>query len=210
MPDDNKKSKCLRVGVTGGIGSGKSTVCRMFEVLGIPVYDADDRARGLIVEDPAIRAGIVALFGPDAYLPDGSYNRSLVAGIVFHQKEKLAELNALVHPAVEKDSSRWHAEQEAKGVPYTIKEAALMVESGSHKHLDRLIVVTAPEALRIRRVMDRDGLPEAAVSARLRNQLPEAEKVKLADYEIVNDGQTPLVPQVWNVHRALLEQVASD
>lgn len=201
MPDKINTSNCLRVGITGGIGSGKTTVCQIFETLGIPVYDADYWAKWLITNDLEVKQAITGLFGPDAYLPDGAYNRALVAGIVFRDPEKLAALNAAVHPAVERHARSWHEAQAQKGVPYTLKEAALLVENGSYQLLDRLIVVTAPEDLRIRRVMQRDGISEAAVRARMQNQLPEAEKVRVADFVIVNDGERSLVRQVWAVHR---------
>lgn len=204
MAIQKNNSEPLRVGITGGIGSGKTTVSRIFEALGVPVYDADYWAKWLIVHDPGVREAIVGLFGPDAYLPDGSYNRPLVAALVFENPEKLAKLNAAVHPAVERHSRDWHAQQVRTGAPYTLKEAALMVESGSHHFLDVLIVVTAPEEIRIHRVMDRDGVSEEAVRARMRNQLPEAEKTALADYVIVNDGRHLLIPQVWTVHRKLI------
>jgi dephospho-CoA kinase len=199
----SKDKKCLRVGITGGIGSGKSTVARMFAALGVPVYDADHWARWLIQHDEHLRKQIVDLLGPEAYDASGAYDRAYVAGIVFQNKEQLAGLNALVHPAVELHGRQWHEEQCRTGVPYTLKEAALMIESGSYRHLDTLIVVTAPEPLRIQRVMQRDGVPAEAVQARIRNQMPEAEKAALADYVIVNDGAHLLAPQVWKVHRAL-------
>jgi dephospho-CoA kinase len=193
----------LRVGITGGIGSGKTTVCRIFEALGVPVYDADFWAKWLIANDPDVRMAIIALFGPEAYLPDGAYNRAFVAGIVFNNPEKLAALNAAVHPAVELHSRAWHDQQALVGHPYTLKEAALLVESGGYLFLDALIVVTAPEEIRVQRVMARDGIEAAAVRARIRNQMPEAEKIALANYLIVNDGQHLLIPQVWAVHRKL-------
>lgn len=210
MPEEqqtaNNREKSLRVGITGGIGSGKSLVCRMFAKLGVPVYDADYWAKWLVSYDPEIKKGIVDLFGPEAYTSDGEYNRPYVAKIVFAEPSGLAGLNALVHPAVERHSRAWHEEQAALGHPYTLKEAALMVESGSHKWLDYLIVVTAPEALRIRRVMRRDGLTEAEVRARMASQMPESEKVKLADFVIFNDGMQMLIPQVWRIHRLLVEK----
>lgn len=197
---------CPRVGITGGIGSGKSTVCRIFESLGIPVYDADAWAKWLIVHDKSVKNGILELFGTEAFTPDGTYNRAFVSRIVFEQKEKLAALNALVHPAVERHGRSWHEQQCRAGARYTLREAALMIESGNHQHLDYLIVVTAPEALRVQRTMQRDGIPEAQVLARMRNQLPEEEKVKLADFVVVNDGRQMLLPQVWQIHQALLRQ----
>lgn len=195
----------LRVGITGGIGSGKSTVCRIFhDALGIPVFYADIWAKKLISFDPALRKGIVGIFGPEAYTSDGEYNRTYVARIAFSDPAKLAALNALVHPAVEAESREWHHNQAELGFPYTLKEAALMVESGSHEHLDFLIVVTAPEDLRIQRVIQRDGVTEEQVRARMEGQLSEIEKLKLADFIIVNDGSQLLIPQVWEVHQAVL------
>lgn len=198
------------MGITGGIGSGKTTVCRIFAALGVPVYDADYWAKWLITNDPEVKLAIEALVGPEAYLADGSYNRTLVASVVFHDKDKLAALNAIVHPAVERHSAAWHDRYAALGKAYTLKEAALMVESGSHRHLDFLIVVTAPEALRIRRVMERDHLPETAVRDRLKNQLPEAEKAALADFRINNDGTQLLIPQVWAIHQILTVRARLD
>ncbi len=199
----------LRVGITGGIGSGKSTVGQIFQALGIPVYDADRRAKWLIQHDAALKQGILEIFGEEAYLPDGSYNRPRVAAIAFAQPDQLAALNALVHPAVERDSRDWHREQIAAGAPYTLKEAALLIESGSHRWLDALIVVTAPEALRIERVLQRDGLTLEQVQARLVNQLPETDKLRLAQHIIVNDGTQLLLPQVLAIHRQLLASRAS-
>ena len=201
---NNHQRTCPRVGITGGIGSGKTTVCQIFESLGIPVYYADDWAKWLINNEGALKKGIVEIFGHEAYTPDGAYNRPFVAKVVFDNKQKLAALNALVHPAVERHSHSWHEEKAASGVPYTLKEAALIIESGSHQFLDFLIVVTAPEALRIQRVVQRDGATEEQVRARMANQLSEAEKVALADFVIVNDGTQALIPQVWRIHRAIL------
>jgi dephospho-CoA kinase len=192
-----------RIGITGGIGSGKTTVCEIFAALGIPVYNADHWARWLIQNDTDIRAGIVDIFGPQAYTAtDGQYDRKFVGTVVFKDKEKLAQLNALVHPAVERHSQQWHLEQ--IDAPYTLKEAALMIESGSNRYLDGLIVVTAPEELRITRVVARDGIDAAAVRARIAHQMPESEKVTLANWVINNDGKLQLVPQVWAIHREIV------
>lgn len=195
------EKQALRVGITGGIGSGKTTVCRIFESLGIPVYDADHWAKWLIEHDETVQAGIIALFGPHAY-NNGVYDRAYIAGIVFQDAAKLTALNALVHPAVEQHSRAWHAQH--TGYAYTLKEAALLIESGSNRYLDRLIVVTAPVDIRIQRVVQRDGLSEAQVIARMERQLPEPEKIAIADFVIVNDGQHALVPQVWQIHQALV------
>lgn len=197
----------LRVGITGGIGSGKTTVCRIFATLGIPIYYADDRAKWLMANDPDLRHELTQLFGAMAYLPNGSLHRSYIAGIVFHRPDRLQALNQLVHPAVGRDSLAWEAEHD--DVPYTLREAALLYESGSYRQLDKIITVTAPEALRIQRVMARDGVDEAAVRARMDRQWPEAEKVQRADFVIHNDGRESLIPQVWHLHHQLLERSPS-
>lgn len=189
----------LKIGITGGIGSGKTTVCQIFETLGIPIYYADARAKWLMSNDENLKSGILDLFGPEAYL-DHQLNRPFIAGIVFQDRSKLDQLNQLVHPAVAKDSLNWHLAQTA---PYTLKEAALLFESGSYQQLDQIIVVTAPKNIRIQRVMKRDQVEEAAVVARMNNQMPENEKVALANYIIYNDGKQALIPQVFKVDKAL-------
>lgn len=196
----------LRVGITGGIGSGKTTVCEIFQSLGIPVYSADFWAKWLIEHDEQVKAGILDLLGPEAYDPNGAYNRAWVARIVFDQPEKLSALNALVHPAVEAHSRRWHEAEMEKGAPYTLREAALLIESGGYRFVDALIVVTAPEALRIERVMQRDQVDAVAVKARMAKQMPEEEKLAFADFVINNDGQSALIPQVIAIHRQLSGQ----
>ncbi len=193
-----------KVGITGGIGSGKTTVCKIFETLGIPIYYADDRAKWLMVNSPALQTGIINLFGKESYDEEGQLNRAYIGGIAFKHPKKLQKLNALVHPAVFVDGENWQQEQLALQFPYTLKEAALLYESGSHKFLDKMIVVTAPEELRIERVMKRDGLDKEAVQDRIARQMPEAEKVAQADYIITNDGQQLLIPQVLEIHQQLL------
>jgi dephospho-CoA kinase len=187
-----------KIGITGSIGSGKSTVTQIFATLGIPVYDADSRAKLLMVTSPALISQIKKLFGDDAYLSDGSLNRPHIAQQAFHNKQILTQLNALVHPAVFNDFDNWCAQQ--SGVVYVIKEAALMFESDSYKQLDEVIVVTAPEALRIQRTITRDGITAEAVLARMKNQLTEEEKKQRAQYEIKNDEQHLLIPQVLKLH----------
>lgn len=194
----------LRVGITGGIGSGKSTVCRIFGFFGVPVYDADYWAKWLLNNNEGIKMAVRKVFGPEAYMPE--YNRAFIAKSVFNDPEKLAALNAIAHPAVEKHSLAWHREQISNGSPYTVKEAALIIESGAYKYLDFLILVSAPEKLRIQRVMDRDGVNMEQVLGRIRNQLPESEKMNFADAVIVNDGQHSLIKQVWKLHQTLLKR----
>ena len=192
----------LKVGITGGIGSGKTTVCKVFEALGIPVYYADWHARQLMVNAPRLVAGVKELFGPDAYLEDGALNRPYIAEKVFNNDKNLQQLNHLVHPAVAEDADRWHHAQE--NVPYTLKEAALLFESGINKQLDKVITVFAPEELRLQRVIARDKVSAKEVRARMVKQMPEAEKLKLADFVVYNDGAHSLVRQVWDIHQALL------
>jgi dephospho-CoA kinase len=189
------------VGITGGIGSGKTTVCKIFEVLGVPVYYADERAKWLLNNDASVKEKVVALLGNDAY-SNGELNRPLIAEKVFADKDLLEQYNAIVHPAVAEDTLSWNSQHLDE--PYVLKEAALLVETGSYLNLDKLIVVTAPENIRIERVMQRDGLSEAAVMARIKNQMPESEKVKLADFVILNDGTQSLIEQVKNIHQEIM------
>ncbi len=195
----------LRLGITGGIGSGKTTVCKIFETLHIPIYYADDRAKWLMVNSPALQTGIIQLFGEQAYFADGALNRAHIGSIAFKDPAKLQKLNALVHPAVFVDGENWQQEQLALGAPYTLKEAALIYETGSYKMLDKVIVVTAPQDLRIARVMKRDDLSEQEVKERIARQMPEAEKVAKADFVINNDGQHSLIKQVLAIHQEILE-----
>lgn len=199
----NIQKKPLKIGITGGIGSGKTTACQIFAALGIPVYYADSRAKWLMANHPPLREGIAQLFGAQAYLPDGRLNRAYIAQMAFADKALLGQLNALVHPVVGQDSETWHEQQ--KG-PYTLKEAALLFESGSFRGLDAVIVVTAPEPLRVQRVMSRDRATEEQVQSRIRQQMPEQEKAALADFIIQNDGQQLLIPQVCSIHQQLLQR----
>ncbi len=186
----------LKVGITGGIGSGKTTVCRIFEMLNIPVYYADDRAKWLMQHDPVLKENIITLLGPTAYLPEGGLNRAHIGKQVFSDKKLLDKLNKLVHPAVFLDGQNWFAEQSSS---YALKEAALFYETGSYQQMDKMIVVTADREERIRRVMLRDGLERAAVEARMDKQLPEEEKVEKADYVIYNDGREMLIPKILEI-----------
>ncbi len=197
----------LSVGITGGIGSGKTTVCQIFEVLGIPVYYADIRAKQLMTESREIVRGIKELFGPEAYLDDGRLNRPFIAGIVFKDASKLQQLNAIVHPAVYLDGQRWHESQQ--GVPYTLKEAALTFETGGYKLLDKTITVYAPAEIRIQRVMERDQSSREAVEDRISKQMPDEEKIKLADFVVHNYDNRPLIPQVLSIHEALTASSAA-
>lgn len=192
-----------KIGITGSIGSGKTTVARVFMHLGIPVYSADERAKQLMTEDPELVAGIRNLFGDEAYLKDGSLNRSYISSNAFHNKHLLTQLNALVHPAVIRDFDLWCGQQKSA---YVLKEAALMFESESYKQLDEVITVTAPEQLRIKRTMQRDGMKEAEVRQRMQFQMSEEEKAKRSKHIIRNDEETLVIPQVLDIHQQLMQE----
>jgi dephospho-CoA kinase len=198
---NKQRNSPLKVGITGGIGSGKTTVCKIFEELGAPVYYADERAKALMTNNKALKNNILGLLGENAYFENGELNRPFIASVVFRDKAKLQQLNDLVHPAVREDGQAWHDSQTA---PYTLKEAALLVENGSFRDLDALIVVTAPLEIRLQRVMQRDGADRETVEARMRNQLPEQEKLKHADFVVLNDGEHGLIEQVYGIHKNLL------
>lgn len=194
----------LKVGITGGIGSGKSTVCRLFEKFGVPVYYADDRAKWLMNNQEDLKRALKREFGEAVYRTDGLLDRAYLAGIVFKNTTKLEMLNSIVHPAVFEDGQKWQAEQEALGVAYTLKEAALLFETGSYANLDKIVVVTAPEETRIKRVMDRDKATEEEVRARINKQMPQEEKEKRADYIIENLAWETLNIRVSELHEKLL------
>ena len=170
------------IGLTGGIGSGKSTIARLFAALGIAVYDSDTEAKKLINTSAEIKKRIVEVFGAEAYA-EGVYNRAYMADIVFRNPDKLAVLNSIVHPVLADDFNQWVALQTS---PYVIKEAAILFESGSYKNCDFIITVTAPEALRISRCMSRDGSTEAQVRARMAQQWTDAQRIALSDAVIEN------------------------
>lgn len=191
----------LKIGITGGIGSGKSTVCKIFELLEVPVYYADVRAKELMTSDFELVNQIKDFFGDQSYDEQGNLNRGHLASIVFKDKTKLIHLNSLVHPAVARDSEAWQKENSA--APYTIKEAALLFESGSYKNLDKIITVFAPLEIRINRVMERDSVGREAVLARIKNQMPEEEKIAKADFLIDNSGEKSLIDQVISLHKEI-------
>lgn len=184
--------------ITGNIGSGKTTVCREFERLGIPVYYTDTSAKRLMTEDTQLRQELSTAFGPETYLPDGSLNRTYLAGRVFGSEEELKRLNGLVHPAVHRDYGIWLNDQAA---PYTLYETALVYEIGAEARFDSIIVVAAPEAVRRERVMARDGATPEAFAARAAKQWPDERKEARADYLVTNDGKQLLMPQVLRLHR---------
>lgn len=192
----------MKVGITGGIGSGKSLVADMFRVLSIPVFHADAAAKFLMENDETLRLGITRLFGNEVYKND-RLDRSFLASVVFSDKAKLEALNQLVHPATIAYGNRWAESQQA---PYTLKEAALFFESGSYKDMDKVIGVYAPRALRLQRAMQRDQADAATIEQRMDKQMNEEEKMKRCDYVILNDESKPIITQVLALHQQLLVQ----
>jgi dephospho-CoA kinase len=193
------------IGITGGIGSGKTTVCKIFESLNIPVYYADARAKHLMNHNTDLKSHIKDILGKGAYHRNGRLNRPYVAQKIFNDKSLLKAINAAVHPAVHMDSASWA--QELKDIPYALYEAALLVENGSYKSFNRLIVVAAPEDLRIRRVMKRDKVSEDQVANRIKNQLPESDKIAVADYIINNDETESVDTLVKELHHKILSDI---
>lgn len=190
----------LRIGLTGGIGSGKSTVAKVFETLAVPVYYADDAAKRLMNEDENLKENIRSHFGKGVYV-NGKLNRAHLSSIVFNNAEKLELLNSIVHPATIEDASNWMKRQTS---PYIIKEAALIFESGSQKDLDKVIGVFAPTPLRILRAMKRDTISREEVLARMNKQIDEEIKMRLCDYVITNNEQEMVIPQVLKLHELFL------
>lgn len=195
-------SKPKVFGVTGGIGSGKSTICRVFQVLGIPVYNSDKRAKILMNEDEELHAQLVETFG-DKVMKDGVLNRDFLAEHVFNNENKLHKLNALVHPAVGKDFEKWVKKH--KKTAYVVKEAALLVETGIYKSLDKLIVVVAEKEERIRRVLKRDPFRTREEVLRIiANQSSDSEKTKLADFVIENNNKKRVLPELLKIHKMMM------
>lgn len=203
--DENFSFMTLKVGITGGIGSGKTTVAKVFEVLGIPVYYADDAAKKMMNEDAGLKEKLMLAFGKETYI-NGALNRTYLSGLVFNNPEKLSLLNSIVHPATIADADRWMQQQNTR---YAIKEAALLFESGANKHVDKVIGVYAPATLRLQRVMLRDNISEEAVKARMDTQMDEDKKMDLCDYGIINDEQELVITQVLKIHDILLKEAES-
>ena len=192
----------LKIGLTGGIGSGKTTVARVFEVLGIPVYYADEVAKKLMNEDESLKEQIRQLLGEKAF-SNGIPDRKFIAGVVFNDPAKLEELNAILHPATINDANSWFQQQIS---PYAIKEAALIFESGAHELLDYVIGVYTPLELRIERVMRRDGTSRTEILSRVKNQLDEDQKMQRCNFVVTNNEKQMVIPQVMAIHENLLAQ----
>jgi dephospho-CoA kinase len=187
------------IGLTGGIGSGKSTVAKIFAQLGIPVLDADATAKAIMNEDHSVKTKLIELFGEDAY-KDNQLNRPYIAQLVFEDAFKLQQLNAIIHPITIQYAKDWASKQSA---PYVIKEAALFFESGSSEGVEKIIGVTAPKHIRIQRVMQRDQITREDVIKRMEHQLEDSLKMKLCDWVIQNDDMHLLIPQILAIHQEI-------
>ena len=190
------------IGITGGIGSGKSLICKIFSMMNIPIYDADSRAKYLINNDLFLKNSIKTLLGKNAYLPTGKYNRKWVASQVFNNPDLLKQLNSLVHPCVHKDSHDW-VKKYSKS-PFLIYEAALMKAAGDNNMFDKVIVINAPINLRIQRIQVRDKRSEQEIKDIIARQISDEERLKIADYVIENDDKEPVLKQVLELHEILV------
>ncbi len=193
----------LKVGITGGIGSGKTTVCKVFELLGIPVFYADKVAKSIMQTDIQLKTEILNAFGPGSYSEDGQLNRPFIASIVFQNESQLNTLNSIVHPAVFRAFTTWISEHQ--DAPYILKEAALLYESESYKLCDLSILVISPEAARIRRIMSRDHITEEEVRLRMKRQFTDEQKREWADHILINDEKSLLIPQIISLHQQFLK-----
>ena len=195
----------LKVGITGGIGSGKSVVCQVFHTLGIPVLKADDIARHLMEHEASLMSAISNLFGKDAYL-NNKLNRDLISSVVYTNPEKLQQLNALVHPATVSYGKQWIAGQTS---PYIIKEAAIFFESGTYADMDVMVGVFCPQRLRIERAMKRGNMTRDKIESIVAQQMSEDEKMKRCDHVIINDDVAAVLPQVLSLHQLLLQRASA-
>jgi len=192
----------LKVGITGVIGSGKTTVCKVFELLGIPVFYADDVAKSIMQTDPVLKTALLNTFGENSYTKDGMLNRAYISSIVFNDKQELEKLNSLVHPAVLRAFDNWVLEQHES--PYVIKEAALLYESGGFKMCNKSILVIAPTLIKMNRVKLRDGISEEDIQLRMNRQFSDEMKIKYADHILNNDEKQLLIPQIIQLHQQFL------
>jgi dephospho-CoA kinase len=190
------------VGLTGGIGSGKSLVANIFNHLGIPVFHADSESKKILDSDLQVRFRFTEWFGPEIYKEDG-LDRAKLAGIIFNDPEILARVNGMIHPLVMQRFIAWCGNYRQK--PYVLHEAAILFESGLYKQMDMSVLVTAPEDIRLQRIINRDKTTEDAVRQRMQNQWYDEQKYPLAGFIIVNDGVSPLIPKVLEIHKKLIE-----
>ncbi len=196
-----------RIGLTGGIGCGKTLVNRVFSFLNVPVFEADEVGRELLDKDPQTIEKVTRLLGRGVYRT-GTLDRKTVSELVFKKKEVLKRLNEIIHPAVFREFQKWSQSQ--TGSPYLIMEAAIIFESGADAYLDAVICISAPEDLRILRVVNRDGVEPALVRDRINNQMTEKEILKRSDHVIINDDRTLVLPQILTIHKKLMSEAAID
>lgn len=193
----------LRIGITGGMGAGKSTICKIFGQLGISIYDADARAKWIMNNDKELKKAIISHFGWDAYTRNDDLNREYLAKVVFNNQNQLEILNSIVHPAVKSDYEQWATQH--KDEPYSLKEAALLFESNSFKSLHKVIVVNSPIETRIERIIKRDHVKREDILKRIQNQTTDRQRMSMADWIIYNDGVHSLIEQTMKVHNKILE-----
>ncbi len=193
----------IKVGLTGGIGVGKTVCSHIFEELGVPIYNSDNEAKRLMVEKEHLKAAIIDVFGEKSYLKNGALNKAHIASIIFEDSHKLSQINQIVHPAVRSDFIEWCFTY--KSEVYVIQESALIFESGSYRLFDKTIIVHASDEIRIDRVMKRDKVSRQSVLDRMAKQMPQEEKIELADYVIVNNGEESLIKQIIDIHIDLIE-----
>lgn len=191
----------MRVGITGGIGSGKTTVCRIFESLGIPVFYADTEARKLY-HNPDIQRRVVEVLGKESFV-DGTPDFAYISRKIFSDEDLRLQVNGILHPEVKEVYRKWEEAYTGK-VPYTLREAAILIESGAYQDCDKIIVVEAPEDIRLKRVIQRDGSDEQAVKARMKAQMTDEERRKFADFILLNDEKSSLIEQTLLIHRKLI------
>jgi dephospho-CoA kinase len=192
----------LSVGISGGIGSGKTLVCTIFQILGVSIYNSDLKAKKIMETNQQVKKEIIKLLGEESYLNNLTLNRKYIAKKVFNQKELLFKLNDIVHPAVRQDAEIW-SENLPKDSGYYLRESAILFETGIYKQLNLNILVIAPEKLRMQRIKNRDGLSDEDITLRIKNQWDDEQKLKLTDFVIINDGKNFLIPQILKIHRTL-------
>ena len=190
-----------KIGITGGIGSGKTTVCEIFKLLGVSVFHADEEARILQNNDLQIKKHLIELFGEHIYSPDGMLDRNKLAEVVFKDTKALAKVNAIIHPAVRQSFLKWAENHQA--VPYVLYEAAVLFESGYASDFDRNILILADEKVRIERLIMRYQTSEELVKERIKNQMPDIQKIKLVDYIIENNNEKLLIPQIIELDKLI-------
>lgn len=191
----------LKIGITGGIGSGKTTVCKLFELLGVPVYNSDLEAKKLLDSDTEVKKSILNKFGAEVIDDNGSIDKKKLGVLVFNNKKMLEQLNAIVHPAVAKHFDNWCLQHGSEN--YILHEAAILFESGANKKVEKVITVVAPPELKIKRAVQRDKVSREQVEQRIKNQMSDDEKVKLSQFVIHNDEQQLLIPQIIAIHEQL-------